>query len=432
MSSSSPPSSSSSVSTSADFTYDSRSSSLSKLNASLLTQDVKLRWPLIAFASLPLLLCHSGIAIRPILYSCALHALCAGAQWLADRIAVVLILPVSNAAGAALADTASLARRGGKMGEGIVKALSEVTVFLATRRAAVDLLREKILCATNIRAIHLRTPDGVSLEGFLTSPHHDPVALAAKRILIYVGGNAEHAEEATLAFEAEWVRRRGFYLFTINVRGMGRSGRGSTGSSGAVVTQHRPTRRGLIIDTATAIAFTTAPIAQGGFGAEMPPAVIGHSLGGALSFIALAAICMPADCVNDRSFSRLSMVADSHIAGIVQTAFSPPRTESEISTEKAKKNLSKFAATLLAFAIKHVALWELDGASAWDALPSGTRKLALAAPEDEVIPVSAQLAAVLGKGEASLQCARTPKGTSAHNRGWSREEVEWVAQVFKR
>jgi hypothetical protein len=395
----------------------------------LLLGELSLRWPLLSLASLPLAF---GRTLSMLVLSAVLHALCWSAQWLADRVAVVLILPASAAAREALEDAAAaLAPAAPPAAEappaaaappgGAAAAAAQLRLVserLAGVSACADSLRAGILRDARVRCLALRAPDGALLEAFLASPDGG----AAARVVVYLGGNGETAEASLQALAPVWVARRRFRLLVVNVRGVGRSGGGAGGARA-----RRPTRAGLILDAATALAFVTAPAARGGLGDARAPLVIGHSLGGALALLAAAGGARADAVVADRSFSALSVVAESHVArmlGAVRAADKPP------ASAPAPAPLGRLAALATRALVRHVALWDFDAAGAWRALPAATRRLALAAADDEVIPPAAQLGAALPRGAAALRCAAAPPGTSPHNRAFSQQEIEWVCRVF--
>jgi hypothetical protein len=391
-------------------------------------------------------------------------------NFLAHRAAAVLVLPASLPSAPWVPWLAARVRQYG--GEGAARALDGLEAHLRTMRAAVERARGALEASPRWQPVALTAPDGVQTQGWVHGWWGGKAP--AKGMVLYLGGNGEHAALSAAPVLEAWGAQ-GYGVLVADYRGV------STASGSAA------TRDGLVLDALTALSFLLAPLAEGGL--ALPPhkvLVVGHSLGGGIGVEAVA-LCAArgVNVVNDRSFGRLTDAAvclflprallparpaaggagggaagrrldgaaatggGAHAAAAAGAASPPPGADAS--------GFQGFAArAIFRSVMRGVAGWEYDSAALWPTLPPHT-KIVVFSPADGVIHAPASLAVALTSGSSGsssssssgggggggagalpteqvgclcqMDCARGEEGAYAHNRPFNASEREKLKRV---
>ena len=274
---------------------------------------------------------------------------------------------------------------------GLLPYLQHMGTHLRDRNRVVAAGRAALFSRPGVRPLSVTTPDGVVLDGALIMSTFGAIgAPVPTKAIVYLGGNGAHYEANP---ELERLAGVDTVVITANYRGVGASG-------------------GMILDAASLIAYAV-------HGLGLAPGrvvVFGHSIGGGVAVQAAAAV-PGVGVISDRSFGTLSRVALYHVAGHTMTG------------PDAGSAASRWQRYALTMAVRHVACVEMDSVTAWS-LIAPTRKLLVAALDDAVIPLGAQLitqAAELPHAHATAGCTLLmhdrAAGADAHNCALSTPEL---------
>jgi pimeloyl-ACP methyl ester carboxylesterase len=357
---------------------------LGGLRRRLLQQNLAAAVPL--FAALLAAQAALGRYVPGLYGIAAAAALTAGLQSAAHAIGSVIIMPGQRRTLRLLQwlQAKAAAHRNRHPAVGTMEEwLRPLTRSLARMHAHLAPARQRMLAEYNGERVCIATPDGAgAVDGIVFGRPENGDGQGCEGALVYLGGNGEHFEflDDLLQFRA----LLNVTVLLVNYRGVGES-------------EGPCSRDGAVVDAACALAFLQ-------HGCGIPAArtiVFGHSIGG--GYGAEAARHFPG-CfvVNDRSFSRLSSVAQSHLAGrlLADAAFAASLGGRAL----------RVAVTRL---ITHVAVWELDSSSHFAALAAEGRPCAVVySAHDAVIPLEHQLATWLVASPSGAASTRSSGGSS--------------------